>query len=69
MAEHRRLVTLVRASLTNDPALGDLTGPAERLRAEALDHAWAIEFQSDLAAVGHDLKLRHVVDEFPRERL
>ena len=49
--------------------LGDSTVPAERLRAEAPDHVWAIDFQFDQTADGHNLKLLHVVDEFTREAL
>ena len=49
--------------------LGDSTVPAQRLRAEAPDHVWAIDFQFDQTADGHNLKLLHVVDEFTREAL
>jgi putative transposase len=49
--------------------LGTSTVPAERLRAEAPDHVWAIDFQFDQTADGHNLKLLHVVDEFTREAL
>ncbi len=49
--------------------LGDSTVPADRLRAEAPDHVWAIDFQFDQTADGHNLKLLHVVDEFTREAL
>ena len=49
--------------------LGESTVPAERLRAEAPDHVWAIDFQFDQTADGHNLKLLHVVDEFTREAL
>ena len=49
--------------------LGDSTVPAERLRAERPDHVWAIDFQFDQTADGHNLKLLHVVDEFTREAL
>jgi putative transposase len=49
--------------------LGDSTVPASRLRAEHLDHVWAIDFQWDQTADGHNLKLLHVVDEFTREAL
>jgi transposase InsO family protein len=46
-----------------------LTVPAARLRAERPDHVWAIDFQWDQTADGHNLKLLHVVDEFTREAL
>jgi putative transposase len=49
--------------------LGDSTVPADRLRAQAPDHVWAIDFQFDQTADGHNLKLLHVVDEFTREAL
>ena len=49
--------------------LGESTVPAARLRAEAPDHVWAIDFQWDQTADGHNLKLLHVVDEFTREAL
>jgi transposase InsO family protein len=49
--------------------LGVSTVPADRLRAERLDHVWAIDFQWDQTADGHNLKLLHVVDEFTREAL
>ena len=49
--------------------LGHSTVPAERLRAEAPDHVWALDFQFDQTADGHNLKLLHVVDEFTREAL
>jgi putative transposase len=49
--------------------LGTSTVPAERLRAQAPDHVWAIDFQWDQTADGHNLKLLHVVDEFTREAL
>jgi putative transposase len=49
--------------------LGDSTVPAERLRAEAPDHVWALDFQWDQTADGHNLKLLNVVDEFTREAL
>jgi transposase InsO family protein len=39
------------------------------LRAQAPDHVWAIDFQFDQTADGHNLKLLHVVDEFTREAL
>ena len=42
---------------------------ADRLRAEAPDHVWAIDFQFDQTADSHNLKLLHVVDEFTREAL
>ena len=43
--------------------------PADRLRAQRPDHVWAIDFQWDQTADGHNLKLLHVVDEFTREAL
>ncbi len=49
--------------------LGDSTVPAERLRAGAPDHVWALDFQFDQTADGRILKLLHVVDEFTREAL
>jgi putative transposase len=49
--------------------LGESTVPANRLRAERPDHVWAIDFQWDQTADGHNLKLLHVVDEFTREAL
>jgi putative transposase len=49
--------------------LGESTVPATRLRAERPDHVWAIDFQWDQTADGHNLKLLHVVDEFTREAL
>ena len=49
--------------------LGNSTVPADRLRAEHPDHVWAIDFQFDQTADGHNLKLLHVVDEFTREAL
>jgi putative transposase len=42
---------------------------ADRLRAEHPDHVWALDFQWDQTADGHNLKLLHVVDEFTREAL
>jgi putative transposase len=49
--------------------LGVSTVTADRLRAERPDHVWAIDFQWDQTADGHNLKLLHVVDEFTREAL
>jgi putative transposase len=49
--------------------LGISTVPAGRLRAQRPDHVWAIDFQWDQTADGHNLKLLHVVDEFTREAL
>ena len=49
--------------------LGESTVPAARLRAQRPDHVWAIDFQWDQTADGHNLKLLHVVDEFTREAL
>jgi putative transposase len=49
--------------------LGESTVPARRLRAERPDHVWALDFQWDQTADGHNLKLLHVVDEFTREAL
>jgi putative transposase len=49
--------------------LGVSTVPADRLRAQAADHVWAIDFQWDQTADGQNLKLLHVVDEFTREAL
>jgi putative transposase len=53
----------------NRQRLGISTVPAERLRAQAPDQVWAIDFQFDQTADGHNLKLLHVVDEFTREAL
>ena len=36
---------------------------------ERPDHVWALDFQFDQTADGHNLKLLHVVDEFTREAL
>jgi putative transposase len=49
--------------------LGTSTVPAKRLRAEAPDHVWALDYQFDQTADGRILKLLHVVDEFTREAL
>jgi putative transposase len=49
--------------------LGESTVPAVRLRAQHADHVWAIDFQWDQTADGHNLELLHVVDEFTREAL
>jgi putative transposase len=49
--------------------LGVSTVPADRLRAQAADHVWALDFQWDQTADGQNLKLLHVVDEFTREAL
>jgi len=49
--------------------LGSSTISAQRLRAERADHVWALDFQWDQTADGHNLKLLHVVDEFTREAL
>jgi putative transposase len=49
--------------------LGESTVPADRLRAEHADHVWALDFQWDQTADGHNLKLLHIVDEFTREAL
>jgi len=49
--------------------LGDSTVPAKRLRAEAPDYVWALDFQFDQTADGRILKLLHVIDEFTREAL
>ena len=49
--------------------LGESTVPAQRLRAQAPDHVWALDYQFDQTADGRLLKLLHVVDEFTREAL
>jgi putative transposase len=49
--------------------LGTSTVSADRLRAQAPDHVWALDFQFDQTADGRILKLLHVVDEFTREAL
>jgi transposase InsO family protein len=58
-----------RASAESASGLGQSTFPASRLRAEAPDQVWAIDFQFDQTADGRILKLLHVVDEFTREAL
>jgi putative transposase len=47
--------------------VAESTVPAERLRAEAPNHVWALDFQFDQTADGRILKLLHVVDGFTRE--
>jgi putative transposase len=49
--------------------LGHSTTPADRLRAERPDHAWALDYQLDVTATGRVIKILHVVDEFTRESL
>ena len=49
--------------------LGTSTVRADRLRADAPDHVWALDFQFDVTADGRIVKLLHVVDEFTREAL
>jgi putative transposase len=49
--------------------LGESTVPAERLRAERPNHAWAFDFQFDQTADGRALKLLNIVDEFTRGSL
>jgi len=49
--------------------LGDSTVPADRLRADAPNQVWALDYQFDQTADGHLLKLLHIVDEFTREAL
>ena len=49
--------------------LGGSTVPAERLRAEHVNHVWALDFQFDQTADGRVLKLLNVVDEHTREAL
>jgi putative transposase len=49
--------------------LGESTVPAERLRAERLNHVWAFDFQFDQTADGRALKLLNILDEFTRESL
>ncbi len=49
--------------------LGTSTVPAERLRAQAPDEVWALDFQFDQTADGKILKLLHIVDEHTRESL
>jgi transposase InsO family protein len=49
--------------------LGQSTTPADRLRAQRPDHVWTLDYQFDLTATGHTIKIVHVVDEFTRESL
>jgi len=49
--------------------IGISTVPADRLRAEATDHVWALDFQHDETSDGKALRLLHVVDEYTREAL
>ncbi len=49
--------------------VGISTIPADRLRAEALDQVWALDFQHDETADGRPLRLLHIVDEHSREAL
>ncbi len=49
--------------------LGESTAPADRLSATRPDHVWALDYQFDVTATGHVLKILHVVDEFTRESL
>ena len=49
--------------------LGASAVAPDRLRAQAPDHVWALDFQFDQTADGRILKLLHVVDEFTREAL
>jgi putative transposase len=49
--------------------LGVSTTAAARLRAERIDHVWALDYQFDVTAAGRTLKVLHVVDEFTRESL
>lgn len=49
--------------------LGNSTVPADRLRAEAKDQVWALDFQFDVTADGRILKLLNVCDEHTREAL
>ena len=49
--------------------LGESTVPAKRLRAERLNHVWALDFQFDTTSDGRTRKLLHVVDEYTREAL
>ena len=48
---------------------GDSTAAVGRLRAEHLDHVWALDFQFDQTADGRVLKLLNIVDEHTREAL
>ena len=49
--------------------VGTSTVPADRLRAQGLDHVWALDFQHDETADGRPLRLLHIVDEYSREAL
>ena len=49
--------------------LGHSAVPAARLRAERLNHVWALDFQFDQTADGRVLKLLNIVDEHTREAL
>ena len=49
--------------------LGTSTVPADRLRAEAANHVWAMDFQFDVTADGRILKMLNIVDEHTREAL
>ena len=53
----------------NRQRVGDSTTPADRLRAERPDHLWALDYQFDVIATGHTIKVLHVVDEVTRESL
>ncbi|MFN2555391.1 MAG: IS3 family transposase [Nitriliruptorales bacterium] len=48
---------------------GTSTVPAARLRAQAPDEVWALDFQFDQTADGKILKLLNIVDEHTREAL
>ena len=49
--------------------LGESTVPAKRLKAEHLNHVWALDYQHDATSDGRELKFLNVVDEFTREAL
>ncbi len=49
--------------------LGTSTVPVDRLRAQAPDEVWALDFQFDQTADGKILKLLNIVDEHTREAL
>ena len=49
--------------------LGESSTPADRLAATHPDHVWALDYQFDVTATGHIIKVLHVVDEFTRESL
>jgi transposase InsO family protein len=49
--------------------VGVTATPADRLTAAHPDHVWALDYQFDVTATGHTIKILHVIDEFTRESL